>query len=82
MPGAVHARPLKYDYLLKLERDGEDTLKVEDGDELRKVNIIQMLNGVETEYQRRQYGNVTNIHIRGDGKDSNIIVGDENEIQT
>src|SRR5262249_44679423 len=38
VPGAVHARPLKYEYILKLERAGKDTLDVEDGDELREVN--------------------------------------------
>ena len=80
VPGAVHAKPLKYEYLLKLERAGKDTLDVEDGDELREVNILQMLNGVESEYQRRQYGNVTNVHIGGDNTGI-INVGDHNEIQ-
>jgi small GTP-binding protein len=80
VPGAVHARPLKYDYLLKLERAGEETWLVEDGEQLKKVNVSQMLNGVESEYERKQYGNVTNIHIGGDVKDSNIIVGDENKV--
>ncbi len=78
VPGAITAKPLKYEYLLKLERDGEDTLKIEDGNGLRKINIAQMLNGVESEYQRKQYGNV--INIRGNVSDSTIIAGDENEV--
>ncbi len=79
VPGAVNAKPLKYEYLLKLERDGEDTIKVDDGDGLRKVNIAQMLNGVENEYQRKQYGTV--INIGGNVTDSTIIAGDNNEVK-
>jgi hypothetical protein len=71
VPGAVHAEPLKYEYLLKLERAGEYTLDVEDGDQLKVINIGQMLNAIESEYQRREItGNVTNIHI------GNITIGD------
>jgi len=77
VPGAVSAKPLKYEYLLKLERDGEEVLKVEDGDSLKKVNIAQALNGVESEYQRKQHGNV--INIGGNVSGSTIIAGDENE---
>jgi len=77
--GAVSAKPLKYEYLLKLERDGEETIKVEDGNGLKKVNIAQILNGVESEYQRKQYGNV--INIGGNVTDSTIIAGDENEVK-
>jgi hypothetical protein len=79
-PGAVHAKPLKYEYLLKPERAGKDSLDVEDGDELREVNILQMLNGVESEYQRRQYGNVTNVNISGTVGGS-VVVGDDNRIE-
>jgi internalin A len=78
VPGAVSAKPLKYEYLLKLERDGEEILKVEDGERLKKVNIAQVLNGVESEYQRKQHGNV--INIGGNVTDSTIIAGDENEV--
>jgi hypothetical protein len=65
--------------LLKLERAGKDTLDVEDGDGLKEVNIAQMLNGVESEYQRKQYGNV--INIGGNVSDSIIIAGDKNEVK-
>jgi internalin A len=75
--GVVNAKPLKYEYLLKLERDGEDTLKVEDGDGLRKINIAQILNGVESEYLRKQHGNV--INISGNVNGSTIIAGNENK---
>jgi len=77
IPGAMSARPLKYEYLLKLERDGEEILKVEDGDGLRRVNIVQILNGVESEYQRKQHGNV--INIGGNVSGSTIIAGNENK---
>jgi hypothetical protein len=65
---------------LKLERAGKDTFYVDDGDELREVNILQMLNGVESEYQRKQHGTVTNIHIDGNVSDSVINIGDKNDI--
>jgi internalin A len=81
VPGAIHAKPLKYEYLLKLERAGKDTLDVEDGDELREVNILQMLNGVESEYHRRQYGNVTNVNISGNIGGS-VVVGDNNDVKS
>jgi len=80
VPGVVNAKPLKYEYLLKLERAGKDTLDVEDGDGLKEVNIAQMLNGVESEYQRKQYGNVTNININGNISDSVINAGHGNRI--
>ena len=81
IPGAANAKPLKYEYLLKLERAGKEMLDIENGDGLQEVNIAQMLNGVESEYQRKQYGNVTNISIGGDANGSTIIVGDENEVK-
>jgi small GTP-binding protein len=73
--GAVHAEPLKYEYLLKLERTGVYALDVEDGDQLKVVNIGQILNGVESEYQRRETKwNVTNINI------GNITIGDNAKV--
>jgi len=75
VPGTANARPLKYEYLLKLERAGRETLDVEDGDGLKEINIAQMLNGVESEYERKQYGNVINIH--GNVTGGTIIAGDE-----
>ena len=70
-------KPGKIRVSLELERAGKDTFDVEDGDELREVNIIQMLNSVESEYTRKQYGNMTNIHV---GRDVNgsIFIGDHN----
>jgi len=80
VPNAVSTKPLKYEYLLKLERAGKEMLDVEDGDGLREINIAQMLNGVDSEYQRKQYGNVTNINIHGNVSRSTIIVGDNNQV--
>ena len=82
VPGGTHAKPLKYEYLLKMERAGKDFITIEDGDGLSDVNISQMLNGVESEYQRKQYGNITNINIGGDANGTIISVGDGNDIQS
>lgn len=78
VPGAINAKPLKYEYLLKLERAGQETLLAEDGNELKEINISQVLNGVENEYQRKQIGgNVTNnfnINIGKNAKVGDIIL--------
>jgi internalin A len=79
VPNAPNAEPLDYDYLLQLERDRFDELPIKDGNRLVKINVRQMLSGVESEAQRKQSrSRVTNIYIGGDMKDSNIIAGDEN----
>ena len=56
IPEAPNAEPLDYDYLLQLERDGFDELPVKDGNRLVKVNVRQVLSGVESEVpaQREQ----------------------------
>ena len=81
VPGVSDATPLEYETLLMMEREGIETTHVKSGRKLVAVNISQMLNGVESEYQRKQYGNVTNISIGGDANGSTIIVGDENEVK-
>ena len=82
VPNAPFAEPLKYEYLLKLERAGQETVLVENGNDLVTVNIRQMLSGIEPEYARRESnGRVTNIYIGGNIKDSNILAGDENEVK-
>ena len=81
VPGAPDATALEYETLLMMEQKGIETMPVKSRGKLIDVNIIQMLNGVESEYQRRQYGNVTNINIGGNVNSSTIIVGDDNEVK-
>jgi small GTP-binding protein len=80
IPEAPNAEPLDYDYLLQLERDGDlEVLPVKDGGRLVKVNIRQLLSGIESEAQRRnQGGTVTNIYVGGNF-DGNLIVGNSNQ---
>jgi internalin A len=78
VPGAPDADSLEYETLLMMEREGIETTHVKSGRKLVAVNISQMLNGVESEYQRKQYGNV--INICGSVTGSTIIVGDEKHI--
>lgn len=81
IPEAPSAEPLEYDYLLQLERDGFDELPVKDGDRLVKINVRQLLSGIESETKRKEsLGNITNIYVGGDVS-GNIIVGDENIIE-
>lgn len=81
IPNAPHAEPLEYEYMLMLEREGQDNLLVKDGNRLVKVDIRQLLSGIESEEKRREAdGNTTNIYVSGGVSGSNIIVGDENKV--
>lgn len=65
-----------------LERDGQEEYLVRDGKRLVKVNVREVLSGIESELQRKESANrVTNIYISGDVTDSNILAGDENEVK-
>jgi internalin A len=79
IPEAPNAEAIEYDYLLMLEREGQETHLVKDGTRLVKVNVRQVLSAIETENQRKeQGGNVTHIHIGGNF-DGNLTVGDGNQ---
>ena len=81
VPNAPNAEALDYDYLLQLERDGFVELPIKDGNRLVKINVRQMLSGVESETQRRNTASkVTNINIIGNVDGSTIVTGDENEL--
>ena len=82
VPNAPLAEPLKYEYLLKLERAGQETVLVENGNDLVTVNVRQMLSAIETEATRKDNASkVTNIYIHGDVKDSNIVAGDHDTVE-
>jgi internalin A len=82
IPNAPNADPLEYETLLMLERDGQEEYLVRDGKRLVKVNVRQVLSGIESEAARKEIvSHVTNIYIGGDVKDSNILAGDENEVK-
>jgi internalin A len=78
IPNAPNAEPLEYDYLLMLERAGDETCRVKDGNRLVTVNVRQVLSGVENESARQERGG-NEIHIHVDGNVSgNLTVGDSN----
>jgi internalin A len=82
IPEAPNAEPLEYEYLLMLEREGQETHLVKDGNRLVKFNVRQLLSGIVSETERKEDGGrVTNIYIGGDVKGSTIIAGDENEVK-
>ena len=91
VPNAPKTEPLKYEYLLKLERAGQETLLVENGNDLVTVNVRQMLSAIESEAQRKEDvsgGVTTNYYIHGDvnasgdfiGRDKNISAGDQSVV--
>jgi hypothetical protein len=65
-----------------LEREGDETCRVKDGNRLVTVNIRQLLSCIDSEAQRRgNVQHVTNIYVGGDvvGRDKvdrTIQVGD------
>lgn len=73
VPNGPLAEPLKYEYLLKLERAGQETVLVENGNDLVTVNVRQMLSAIETEAKRKEQGNVINNYYTA--SDGGIIVG-------
>lgn len=78
IPEAPNAEPLEYEYLLMLEREGQEFHFVKEGPRLVRVNIRQILSGVESESQRKERGcNITNVYVGGN-VDGNVIIGDEN----
>lgn len=81
IPNAPKAEAIEYDYLLMLEREGQETHLVKDGTRLVKVNVREILSAIENESQRKETGgNVTNIYIGGNVEGSNIISGDNNVV--
>lgn len=84
IPNAPNAEPVEYEYLLMLEREGQEIYLAKDGGRLVKVNIRQLLSGIESESQRKeQVANVVNIY--GDvntgggdfsGRDKSISTGE------
>ncbi len=91
VPNAPLAEPLKYEYLLKLERAGQETVLVENGNDLVTVNVRQMLSAIETEAQRKeQQGNIVNNYYNANnggiivGRDlsGNLLSGNYNKINS
>ncbi len=81
IPNAPNAEPLEYDYLLMLEREGQEFHLAKDGTRLVKVNVREVLSAFESEAQRKETGgNVTNIYIGGNVEGSNIVSGNNNVI--
>ncbi|MBT3313335.1 MAG: TIR domain-containing protein [Anaerolineae bacterium] len=79
IPEAPNAKPVNYEFLLMLERDGQEMHLVQDGPRLVKINVRDILSGIESEFQRRKAeGTVTNIYVGGNF-DGNLVVGNENQ---
>ena len=75
VPGQPGIEPLDYEYLLELERDNIPVLPVFNGQRNIKIDVKQLLNGIESEEIRR----ITYINISG-SVGRNVIVGDNNAV--
>jgi internalin A len=80
IPGAPNTEPLEYEYLLMLEREGQNTLFVKGSNRLLKVDVRQLLSGIESETKYKENsGNITNIYVNGN-VGGNMVVGNENDV--
>lgn len=77
VPGNPKVEPLDYEYLIELERDGIPILPVFDGQRNIKVDVKQLLNGIESEDVRR----MTYVNISGLVGGS-VVVGDDNTVMS
>ena len=90
VPNAPNAEALEYETLLMLEREGQDTYLVRDGARLVKVNVREILSGIESEERRRKEGTVINNYYNASdggvivGRDfsGNLVSGDYNKINS
>jgi internalin A len=88
VPNAPNAEPLDYEYLLMLEREGQEVLWVKDGTRLVKINVRQGLSAIESEADRKEKGTVINNYysaidggvIVGGNLSGNLISGNDNKI--
>ena len=60
---APNAEPLEYDYLLMLEREGQETHLVKDGTRLVKVNVREILSAIESEFSKTRNWRKCDKHL-------------------
>lgn len=81
VPGATHAEPLEYDYLLMLKREGDEICRIKDGNRLLTVNVRQVLGVIDGEFQQKEFGgsviNIGNINIGENAKVGDIVLASE-----
>ncbi|PKN92938.1 MAG: GTP-binding protein [Chloroflexi bacterium HGW-Chloroflexi-6] len=76
VPGQPGIEPLDYEYLLELERDDIPICHAFNGQRNIKIDVKQLLNGIESEDVRR----MTYINISGSISGS-VVVGDDNTVE-
>lgn len=73
LPDAPEAAPIDLEFLQRLASEGRDSLPVQVGNQIIDLIVKEVLNRVETEGKRVE------VHIHGDMKESNLIVGNDNQ---
>lgn len=76
VPNAPDAEPLEYEYLLMLEREGQEMHLAKDGARLVKVNVREILSSIESESQRRETERKVTQFFIGGNFDGNLTIGD------
>lgn len=72
IPNVPEATPVDYEFLLRLEKDGRESLPVQAGSQIVDLIVKEVLSRIETATRK------TEIHIHGNVENSNLLVGDKN----
>lgn len=73
LPNAPEADPVDLTFLQRLASEGRESLPVQVGDRIIDLIVKEVLSKIETQ-------NKTEIHIHGSVSDSNLNVGDHNQL--
>lgn len=74
LPDSPDAPPIDYEFLLRLEKEGRESLPVQAGNQIIDLIVKEVLSRIETNPK-------TEIHIHGNVSDANLNVGDHNQLE-
>lgn len=73
LPDAPEAAPVDLEFLQRMASEGRESLPVQAGNQIIDLIIKEVLSRIESESKRVE------VHIHGDVRDSNLLVGDKNQ---
>ncbi|MBI5839297.1 MAG: GTP-binding protein [Chloroflexi bacterium] len=74
LPNAPEAAPVDLEFLQRLASEGRESLPVQVGNQIIDLIVKEVLSRIEIENKHIE------VHIHGDMKGSNLVVGDENKV--
>jgi len=76
LPNAPEATPVDLEFLQRLASEGRESLPVQAGNQIIDLIVKEVLSRIETDSKRVE------VHIHGDMKESNLVVGDKNKVKS